>query len=548
MKEKTAEHYEVRFEPAGRSVKVQAGATLMDAAVLGGAWIDAPCGGEGKCGKCLVRAEGELAPPTAAELEHVKKEDLSKGIRLACQAEVVGDCTVESLSSVSWAEAKAGLLVESPPEVHLPSLDLEGYSRPALGIALDIGTTSLCLTCLDLETGRRVGISSADNPQALFGADIMTRIDRCMNDSGALEKMHHSVIDVLNRMITKATGEAGRSPEDVARLLLVGNTTMGYLVLGEDPSPLGTAPFKPRVFGPTLVDPERIGLRAGPGADLLVPKVIAGFLGTDIVSAVLALGITDSDEISLVVDLGTNGEIALGNRDRVLTCSTAAGPAFEGAQISAGMRAAPGAIESLSRDGNLEPKVLGGGEARGVCGSGLMDAVAALLESGIIMASGRILEPESAEAISPGRVRESGSVREFVLDPGTGVILTQKDIRQLQLAKGAVRAGIEILSEEMSLSWQEVERVCLAGAFGNFLKPSSAVKIGLFPGELEERITFAGNSALNGAELMLASELEWEKALRIAETAEVVELSNNPRFSDAFIEELSFPSLSHSTL
>lgn len=532
--------FEVSFPDAGREAPVRAGATVMDAALLCGVWIDAPCGGGGECGKCLVRVAGEVSPPTAAEEELLGRELLDQGLRLACQATVTGPCRIEPQGEVSWAAGKARLAGRSLLAVDLPSLLSRSFAAPPLGAALDVGTTTLCVSLVDLTTGTRLGVSSAENPQTRFGADVMTRIERCRKDPGALERMHQDVLFSLNGLLDRLASAAGRPVETVERLVMVGNTTMLHLALGEDPSPLGSYPFKPRISGPVDINASEAGVAASSGARLLAPPVLSGFLGADILAVILASGIADRGKNSLVVDLGTNGEIALGGRGRVVACSAAAGPAFEGAQVSSGMRAVPGAIESFSRDGLLTPHVLGGGVPRGICGSGLLDAVAALLDAGLLSGSGRLSPAQAAQPHAPGRIRETGSGREFLLAPGTEITLTQEDVRQVQLAKGAIGAGIQVLCSLADLRYEQVEQVELAGVFGSLLRPGSAVKVGLLPREMGGRIHSAGNAALTGAEMVLASETRWDKACEMAGAVEVVELSGYHRFEKAFIENLSF--------
>ncbi|MBU4176041.1 MAG: DUF4445 domain-containing protein [Actinobacteria bacterium] len=533
--------FEVRFDPPGRSAVVHAGATVMDAAVLCGVRIDAPCGSGGNCGKCRVHAEGLLAPPTGAELDAISAGDLEEGFRLACQAVVLGPVEVEPPSTPAGTDVKSGLGGEGAVTVDLPGVPGSSPSGKPLGAAVDVGTTTLCVSVLDLTDGSRVGIASSENPQARFGADVMSRIERYSRDPGARELMHLDVTSSINGLLRGLTDSVGRLPGDLVRLVMVGNTTMVHIALGEDPSPLGTSPFEPPVWGPVDVGPSDVGLEAAPTSRLLVPRVLSGFLGADIVACILALGVGDSPETLMVVDMGTNGEIALGNRDRVVACSTAAGPAFEGAMISSGMRAAPGAIEAYSRDGELIPIVLGGGEPSGICGSGLLDSVAALLDAGLLLPSGRLLPPEEAQEIAPGRITGNARQREFHLAPGTGLTLNQDDIRQVQLAKGAMRAGVDILCSSMGTNYERIDRVYLAGVFGSFLKPSSAIAVGLLPHFLESHVEYAGNAALSGAEMMLASERHWSHALEISERVEVANLSGDPLFEKAFIESLSFP-------
>jgi len=527
-----------------RAVRVAPGATLIDAAVQAGVWIDTPCGGDGECGKCVVRVTGGLADPTGVEKEHLTEEGLRRGARLACQASVAGDCTVETPGTAELIPAKTGLSGAVPLAVQLPTF--KAGRGPALGGAIDIGTTTLCASCIDLRTGERLGIASSENPQTRFGADVMTRIERCRRDPDAAGVMHENVTSELNGLLSGIAAGAGRSPGELVRLVLVGNTTMIHLALGEDPSPLGSYPFEPVVRGPVEVEPSGIGLDAAPGAMALVPPLMSGFLGADILAVMLATETGCSPGARLVIDLGTNGEIALGSSERILACSTAAGPAFEGMEISSGMRAVPGAIESFSRDGHLAPKALGGGKPLGICGSGLLDAAAALLETGLLRPNGRLVPPDEAEAIIPGRVRDDGNMREFLLAAGTQLYLTQQDVRQFQLAKGAVSSGIQVLASMLGTDYAGVEIVNLAGVFGSFVKPASAVAVGLLPAGLEGRIEFAGNAALLGAEMMLVSEKQWDRALRLAARSEPVELSGDPLFEKLFIENLSFRSLKHS--
>lgn len=540
MDEAAGELIEVEFRNEGLSARVLPGATVMDAALLSGAWIDAPCGGEGTCGRCVVRVTGGIAPPDPGELSLLGEAAIQGGSRLSCRAAVTGACTVHTLPPTGGG-SKAGLAGGTAVAVDLPRLSLKSFVAPPLGAAIDVGTTTLCVSIVDLSTGRRAGIASSANPQARFGADVMTRIDRCRREPEALGRMQGDVIRSLGALLEDATSSAGLDRGAVVRLVMVGNTTMLHLALGADPSPLGSYPFEPSVSGPVELAPSEIGLSCSSDARLLVPAAIAGFLGSDIVAVLLASGVDRSAGPDMVVDIGTNGEIAAGGSGGILACSTAAGPAFEGAEISHGMRAAPGAIDSLSRDGRLAPRVIGGGEPQGICGSGLLDAAAALLEAGLLLPTGRLAPPGEGERTAPGRIVEGEGGRAFVLAAGTGLTLTQEDVRQLQLAKSALRSGIQVLASRLGLGPGEFNDVYLAGVFGNFLRPASAARVGLLPAGVRDRVVFAGNAALTGAEMMLASEREWERANAIAERVEAVELSGDPDFRDAFIDNLAFP-------
>lgn len=533
--------FEVAFLPSQKSARVMPGATVMDAATLAGVWVYAPCGGEGTCGKCAVTLKGATEPPTAEELEHLSGEELESGVRLACQAVVTGHCEVELTLEAQGAAAKAELAGAAGLELDLPSVRGKSNVQPPLGAAIDAGTTTICVSCFDLMKGTRLGIATIENPQTVFGADVMTRIDRCAHDPGAARSMQEAVVKAVGSLVEEAASSAGEPPSSVLRLVAVGNTTMLNLLLGENPASLGSYPFEAPVLGPVEVYPADVGLDTASGARLLVPRMLSGFLGADIVAVMLATGVGADAGTHLAVDLGTNGEIALSAGGRIASCSTAAGPAFEGMNISRGMRAMPGAVEAMSRDGRLSPQVMGGGRALGICGSGLMDTVAALLEAGLLESSGRLAPPAHADGIAPGRVKDAADMRRFIVDPGSGLALTQNDVRQFQLAKGAVATGIDLLCSKLDIEPESIEKVFLAGVFGSFLRPASAVTVGLLPPALKDRIDYSGNAALTGAEMMLLSERMWEKALALAGHVEVVELSLEAGFQQSFVGNLSFP-------
>lgn len=535
--------FDVTFLPSGKTARVMPGATVMDAAALAGVWVYAPCGGEGTCGKCAVRLEGEAGPPTTEELDHLSAGELEGGMRLACQAVVSGPCEVELSGEAGGAAVKAGLAGAAGLEVDLPSIRGKSFIAPPLGAAIDVGTTTLCVSCFDLRKGERLGIATIENPQTIYGADVMTRIDRCTREPGAAGSMQEAVVKAVDALVADAASSGGEPPSGIVRLVAVGNTTMMNLLLGKNPAPLGSYPFEPPVLGPVEVRPADIGLSASSGAKLLVPPMLSGFLGADIVAVMLATGLVRDGGVALAVDLGTNGEIALSAGGRIAACSTAAGPAFEGMNISSGMRAMPGAVEAMSRDGRLVPRVMGGGAALGICGSGLMDTVAALLEAGLLMPSGRLAPPAEADETAPKRIRDSANTRKFIVDPGSGVALTQDDVRQFQLAKGAVATGIDLLCSTLAVDAASIEKVYLAGVFGSFLRPTSAVAVGLLPATLNDRIDYSGNAALTGAEMLLLSERMWDEARALAGRVDVVELSLEPSFQQAFVENLSFPAL-----
>ncbi len=415
------------------------------------------------------------------------------------------------------------------------------------GIAFDIGTTTIMGSLHDLNSGKALAVGAATNPQNIYGADVISRITYASSNEQGLEKLQLKVMEALNGIVTNLAREAGIEPHEIYEATAVGNTTMSHLFLGVDPTYLAPAPFIPAYRRPPAVEAAEIGLAINPRAQVVVLPNIAGYVGSDTVGVMLAAGLEQRGDCCVVIDIGTNGELALATGARLLTCSTAAGPAFEGAQIKYGMRAADGAIEAVRIDGGeVVLEVIGGAAPRGICGSGLIDAAAALLDAGVIEPGGRLVDPENAGAQLPpqlrSRLRRGKGGFEFVLT-GKGekeIPLTQPDLRELQLAKGAIYAGLQILLFESGLTVKDLDEVLLAGAFGNYIRKESARAIGLLPSIPLEKITPIGNAAGRGARMALVSRRERARAFALPGLVEHVELSARPDFQDAFIKALSF--------
>lgn len=415
------------------------------------------------------------------------------------------------------------------------------------GVAFDIGTTTIMGSLHDLSSGKVLAMGAATNPQNVYGADVISRITYAANNANGLERLQRKVVEALNRIIEGLAREAGIEPHEIYEATAVGNTTMSHLFLGIDPTYLAPAPFIPAYRHPVNLEAAEIGMAINPGGQIVVLPNIAGYVGSDTVGVILATGLEQRRDRCAVIDIGTNGELALAAGGRILTCSTAAGPAFEGAQIKHGMRAADGAIEAVRIDhGEVLLEVIGGTAPRGICGSGLIDAAAALLKAGVIEPSGRLVDPETTGAHLPpqlkSRLRRGKGGFDFVL-AGKGseeILLTQPDLRELQLAKGAIYAGLQILLQEAGLTESDLDEVLLAGAFGNYIRKESARDIGLLPGIPLEKITPVGNAAGRGARLALVSRTERARAFALPDLIEHVELSARPDFQDAFIKALSF--------
>jgi uncharacterized 2Fe-2S/4Fe-4S cluster protein (DUF4445 family) len=432
-------------------------------------------------------------------------------------------------------------------------------SERAFGLAFDLGTTTVVATLLDLVTGTPMAVDSMLNKQQPFGADVITRISATMLDEGARDKLRDLARETLAELAASVCGQGRVAPGEVYEVALAGNATMVHLALGIDPEPLGVAPF---IMSARLL-PEvmagDLGIPAHPRARAVVFPAFGAYVGGDITSGLLASGMDRDPRVRLFIDIGTNCEIVLGGRDWLLATAAPAGPAFEGAAIRCGMRAADGAIEAvtLTEAGDLALTVIGDTEPRGLCGSGLVDAVTALVSSGLLDASGRFISNDDAARLAPalaGRLAAVGQERVFVLhwggpaqrdpdgdrDPAASIYLSQRDVRELQFAKAAIATGWRILLEEAGLEPADVKQVLLAGSFGSYLNPASAIRIGLVPQVPVRRVIAAGNVAGEGAKMALLSLRERAAALALLEEVRYVELSDRPDFNDRFVDQLGF--------
>ncbi len=468
----------ITFLPDNITVQAETGTTILQAQIAAGLHPDAPCGGKGTCGKCKVILEGKEV--------------------LACQTPIDRDLTVLTEKEESEKILTTGLAVSTTPE------GLYSYV-----LAFDIGTTTVVAYLMDGHTGQLSATASCKNPQGQFGADVISRIEHVLREGG--EALRDSIREAMMQLTQELCSRAGITESEIGAVSAVGNTAMHHLLLGIDPKPLVTPPYMPNVFEALELEDGRVRI---------LPN-IAGFVGGDTVGCMVSTRFDRLEDISLMIDIGTNGEMVLGNRDRRIACSTAAGPAFEGAKISCGMRGADGAVDHVwLEDSQVNYHVIGDVPPEGLCGSGLLDLVAVLLELEIIDESGYLEE------------------KEFKLCDN--VVLTQKDVREVQLAKAAIRAGIELLAEELAISVADIQKVYLAGAFGNYLNPASACRIGMIPPVLLDRIQPIGNAAGEGAKLCALNREEYLYSQRLAKTTDFLELASLPQFQDCYVDALEF--------
>lgn len=474
-----------------------------------------PCGGNHLCGKCRIVASGVLSEMTEDEKKFLSPADIEQGIRLACFAAVRGDCTIhihnDSVETLSWMRM---------PEIH--------PNGSGLGAAVDIGTTTIAMRLYNCSNGQLLGEALEGNRQASFGADVISRIGEA--NEGNADLLRDTIRHQLSDMIVDCMRQAGVSYLDQA--VVTGNTTMLHFYEGLDASGIAMAPFTPSslfggVSGASLAD-----------APVYLPPCIGSYVGADIVCALLSSGIPQHPkQLALLADLGTNGEIALMKDGVIYCCSTAAGPAFEGAGLHQGMRASQGAVTgvSLEADGTVRLSVLGGGEAVGICGSGILDALRVMLDLNILDDTGVIDEEYEGQ----GEITEWDNQPAWCL-PGTHVLITQRDIRQIQLAKSAVCAGIRTLLDQVDVQPEDVETFYIAGGFGHSMRAQSAARIGLFPEELLDAVQIIGNGALGGASMLLLDSRFQQQAEQTAAMAQELELSASETFMDFYVDGMLF--------
>ncbi len=593
--------------------RVPAGTTLFDAASWNAIAIDSTCGGHGTCKKCKVRVISGSVPVGSVDPRAFSGEELKDGWRLACRAEAQEDLVIHvpplqtrpkaALVGVGRhvilrpAIQKRYLELEEPSledqasdiervlaamddlELHVPlavARTLGGTLREAdfkvtavicdeelidvepgdttqrrYALAFDLGTTTVVANLLDVATGVPLAVRSMLNKQQPFGADVISRISATMLDPTALETLATRAHETLDELAGEVCEQGGVAREEVYEIVVAGNMTMVQIALGIDPEPLSMAPF---IMNARKLPPARatdFGVDVHPRAPAITFPALGAYVGGDIVAGLLATGITLDRRVRLFIDVGTNSEIVLGSRERVVATAAPAGPAFEAASIRCGMRAAEGAIEGVTiADDEVTLQVIGDVEPVGMCGSGLVDAVAELVGAGLLDASGRFTDEETAAAISPALASRFAKIdkeeRVFVLswrgdNPAESIFLSQRDVRELQFAKASIATGWQILMRELGVEVRDVAQVLLAGSFGSYLSARNAVKIGLVPKMALTRIVSAGNVAGEGAKIAALSVNERHAATAILEEVEYVELSGRNDFNDLFIDQLAFP-------
>lgn len=595
------------------TVEVQPGETLLELMLREKLPVENLCNGQGSCGKCKVRIFSGVPEPGAKEIQLLSPEEISRGVRLACQVypqegmiiqpetgefhsynrkedSLVESGVTEPLSpgvrkvAVSlprptlqdetgdWERlygvlASQGISVNIQPAGTLlrqlpQALRAQEFTATAVlrkgriiavepgdtradffGVALDIGTTGVAAALVDLNTGKIVGVSSEENAQTTYGADVISRIAYAKNAPENGKRLQAAIRGTVNRLIRGICAQTGVNSDNLYKMTVVGNTTMHHLFLGLDTGSLGVSPFTAVVTGPLAFAASELGININPGGEILMLPNIAGFVGGDTLGAILGSPRVLEAGCHLLVDIGTNCELFLKTNDMLFACSTAAGPALEGARITQGMRAKPGAIEGVRLTGqDVEVRVIGGTQPVGICGSGLIEAIAEMRRTGIIRKKGALEDGEQSglPEFLRNRLREGRHGHEFVLaygrDGSTDIVINQKDISEVQLAKGAICASIKTLLELAGMKQSDLDSLVLSGTFASYLQPESLIEIGLLPKVAPEKVILAGNAAHGGALKALLNEEVYWQAGKLAGKIRHIELGGHKLFNNYFMK------------
>lgn len=545
----------IRILPDDRSIMADKGEILLEALSGNGFLLRSDCGGKGLCGKCLVRLSNPLpdsvALPEDAEEQLLDKRELKTGYRLACQVKVAKGLSVEIPASTLLnpeVTQKGSIIFPAPvPFLPLPSADTIGR----YGLAVDLGTTTIAVYMCDLVSGKIAGSISVRNPQAIFGDDVMSRISFAVENSENLTRLQKLAIKAIEWSVTAICESTHIDPEQIRLAVVAGNSTMIHLFTGASPLSIGVFPYTPLFVEDKTFKAGLMGFKFNPSADILTLPLISGFLGSDIIAAVLTTELDSAAAGTMLVDIGTNGEVMLRSENGLFATSCATGPAFEGATIRHGMQAVSGAIDAVKIDrknGSVTCSVIHNNpdavdRPSGICGSGVVSAVAELYRAGLVSRDGRLKNNSGSPLIRSDKT----GVLEFELVPAEqtqtrkAITLTQKDIRAVQLAKGALCSGMKMLCAKAGFT--APKRLLVAGAFGSFMKIKDALTIGMFPDLAEENITVIGNAAGAGAVTALFNPEFRDKARNLSRTVTVLDLASLPEYQKVFLSSLSFPVL-----
>ncbi len=594
-----------------KTYKANQGDNLLDVLRISGIQMDTPCGGKGTCGKCAARVRGDFTGPSDSERTLLGAEKLDRGYRLTCRCRVLSDIDVyideidaEAAIMTDGIQRSVSLdpLVKkeymelTPPSLEDQTPDLERILLAArftnrvedlsllqelpqalgsseykvtvvsaggrmlsvepgnttsrlFGAAFDIGTTTVAAYLFDMNSGSLLAVGSMLNPQRKYGADVISRIDYSKGSRDDANEMRSQITECINELLIQVSGKAEIDINNIYNVVFSGNTTMLHFLTGLDASGIAVSPFVPVTCGSMRFPAKDNGLIMNSKGFGTVLPCVSAYVGADTVAAILSCGMYELDGTALLVDIGTNGEIVIGGKDRLIACSTAAGPAFEGANIRFGMGGVTGAIDSFKGGPDFKYSVIGQVKASGICGSGIIDAISELISVGAIDETGKLADPEEQDILPRevrSRLKDVDGMRAFVLvqehesSTGEAICITQKDIREIQNAKAAIAAGIETLIKHSGIGYEGIKKVFLAGGFGSSIHVSTASGIGLLPAALADRVEAVGNASGSGAAECLLSLNMLETTQRIAENVEYVELSASAYFTEKYVDNMFF--------
>ncbi|OAA90511.1 ASKHA domain-containing protein [Clostridium ljungdahlii] len=553
----------VNFVTNNKSVNVEKGTTILEAARKIGVIIESPCNATGVCGKCKVKVVSNNLEDIIQDGEHhLSDEEKAQGFVLSCQSKVMADVDIEVISNNSNKTLQI-LNHGQSFDIELDSFIKKEYKDDGktyvyageriigeeegdtaalnYGLVVDIGTTTLVVSLVNINTGEELHSVSALNPQSLHAQDVLSRIKFASDEKG-LDIMYSGISKELNSMTEKITKETGIDKKYIYEAIFSGNTCMIHLAANVNPYSLGKYPYTPKLRGGNYLSVKNHKLNISDNGLIYIPPIISAYVGPDITSGILATRLQDKKGTTLFVDIGTNGEMVIGKDGKLSATSTAAGPAFEGMNITYGMRAERGAVEyfNIEEDGSIQIKTIEDGKPVGICGSGLLDIVGGLVSNKVIGKSGRFVSLENSDLPEVLRERLVKLDGKNAFKVAEGVFLTQKDIRQVQLAKGAVRSGIEFLMKSKGVEADKVDKIQIAGSFGYHLRAKSLINIGLVPKEFEGKIDFVGNTSKSGGHAFLLNKKYRSEMEKLVKKIEVVELSNGEDFDKVFVKCLSF--------
>lgn len=519
------------------SVKIRNTGNLLELLLAEGVFVDNPCAGKGLCGKCKVKVmAGQVSELTLTEKELLKPGEVKEGIRLSCLTEVLGDVEIELLQT----ERNHKVMTKGyMPEFERDKRD-GGY-----GIAIDIGTTTVVTVLIRMDTGEEIANASMINAQKHYGLDVLTRITyEYEHPEDGVEKLQSAIVQSINGMIAQVCKDAQIRKEEIIEMDVAANCTMLHMLLGVDAKSIGRAPYKPQFLKAQNLLAGEIGIQAGEQTRLYCLASVSGYIGADIVAGAYVCGLKEEKENVLFIDIGTNGEIVLACKGGLFCCSCAAGPALEGMNISSGMRASEGAVEDVQicEDG-IVLKTIGEDAPAGICGSGILAVTKELLRTGLVRKTGVFIKKEKLEQTDYRypMIRMNGTKREFVLQESPQIVVTQNDIRQVQLAKGAIVSGFTVLLQKAGITMDMLDRVLIAGQFGAYLPEELLTGTGILPEEVKGKITYVGNASKTGAYMSLMAEGVKKQMEELAGCMEYIELAQADNYERIFTESMIFP-------